>query len=117
MWNGERLRGVLLVRLNGEVFGKADTAVDMTFDFPTLIAHAARTRPLAAGSIIGSGTVSNRDRTAGSTCLAERRMLDSDDPLTAVAIDAGFATLQHFSAAFREATGESPSAWRAKRRR
>jgi fumarylacetoacetate (FAA) hydrolase len=48
----------------------------MTFDFPRLIAHAARTRPLSAGAIIGSGTVSNKDRSAGSTCLAEKRMLE-----------------------------------------
>ena len=49
----------------------------MTFDFPTLIAHAARTRPLGAGSIVGSGTVSNRDRSRGSCCLAERRVLET----------------------------------------
>jgi len=48
----------------------------MTFDFPTLIAHAAKTRSLAAGSIIGSGTVSNYDRSKGSSCLAEKRMLE-----------------------------------------
>ncbi len=49
----------------------------MTFDFPTLIAHAARTRPLSAGTIIGSGTVSNTDRSKGSCCIAERRMLET----------------------------------------
>ena len=48
----------------------------MTFNFPTLVAHAARTRPLGAGTIIGSGTVSNYDRSAGSSCLAEKRMLE-----------------------------------------
>jgi len=51
--------------------------MDMTFDFPTLIAHAAETRPLAAGAIVGSGTVSNKDRSAGSSCLAEKRMLET----------------------------------------
>jgi fumarylacetoacetate (FAA) hydrolase len=51
----------------------------MTFDFGQLIAHAAKTRRLGAGSIVGSGTVSNRDRSAGSTCLAERRMLETLD--------------------------------------
>jgi fumarylacetoacetate (FAA) hydrolase len=51
--------------------------MDMTFDFGQLISHAARTRRLGAGSIVGSGTVSNRDRSAGSTCLAERRMLET----------------------------------------
>jgi fumarylacetoacetate (FAA) hydrolase len=49
----------------------------MTFDFGTLIAHAARTRQLCAGSIVGSGTVSNVDRSRGSSCLAEQRMLET----------------------------------------
>jgi len=49
----------------------------MTFDFPALIAHAARTRELEAGSIIGSGTISNVDRSVGSACLAEKRMLET----------------------------------------
>ena len=48
----------------------------MTFNFPTLIAHAAKTRPLSAGTIIGSGTVSNLDRSAGGCCIAEKRMLE-----------------------------------------
>jgi fumarylacetoacetate (FAA) hydrolase len=48
----------------------------MTFDFPTLIAHAAKTRPLAAGTVIGSGTVSNADGKSGSCCVAEIRMLE-----------------------------------------
>ena len=50
--------------------------VDMTFDFPALIAHCARTRNLGAGTIVGSGTVSNLDRSRGSSCLAEKRMLE-----------------------------------------
>jgi fumarylacetoacetate (FAA) hydrolase len=98
MWNGERLRGVLIVLLNGEVFGKAETAVDMTFDFPTLIAHAAKTRPLSAGSIIGSGTVSNRgldggpgkpvsEGGVGYSCIAELRMVET---ITAGAPKTGF---------------------------
>jgi fumarylacetoacetate (FAA) hydrolase len=49
----------------------------MTFDFPTLIAHAAKTRPLGAGTIIGSGTVSNSDRSLGSSCIVEKRMLET----------------------------------------
>ena len=49
----------------------------MTFDFPSLIAHAARTQALAAGTILGSGTVSNRDRSTGSSCLAEVRMIET----------------------------------------
>ncbi len=58
----------------------------MTFDFPTLIAHAAKSRALGAGTIIGSGTVSNTDRSKGSSCLAEVRMLEIIDhgkPITA----------------------------------
>ncbi len=48
----------------------------MTFDFPTLVAHAAKTRTLSAGTIIGSGTISNYDRSKGSSCIAEKRMLE-----------------------------------------
>jgi hypothetical protein len=65
------------VHVNGKLFGHPDAGTDMTFDFGQLIAHAAKTRRLGAGSIVGSGTVSNRDRAAGSTCLAERRMLET----------------------------------------
>jgi fumarylacetoacetate (FAA) hydrolase len=75
-WNGARVHRPLLVHLNGKLFGEPDAGVDMTFDFGQLIAHAAKTRRLGAGSIVGSGTVSNRDRSKGSTCLAERRMLE-----------------------------------------
>ena len=63
--------------LNDELFGKPDAGVDMTFDFPTLVSHAAKTRKLGAGCIIGSGTVSNYDGCASSSCLAEIRMLET----------------------------------------
>lgn len=76
-WDGGKLHRPLLSHLNGDLFGRPDAGRDMTFDFPTLIAHAARTRPLAAGTIIGSGTVSNRDRSVGSSCIAERRMIET----------------------------------------
>ncbi len=76
-WDGGKLHLPLVSTLNGEVFGRPDAGVDMTFDFPTLIAHAAKTRPLAAGTIVGSGTVSNKDRSAGSSCIAERRMIET----------------------------------------
>ncbi len=76
-WDGTRLHLPLLSFLNGEAFGWPDAGCDMTFGFPELIAHAARTRPLGAGTIIGSGTVSNRDRSRGSSCIAERRMLET----------------------------------------
>jgi fumarylacetoacetate (FAA) hydrolase len=59
-WDGGKLALPLMVDYNGKPFGRANAGIDMTFDFPTLIAHAAKTRPLCAGSIIGSGTVSNK---------------------------------------------------------
>jgi len=76
-WDGAKLNLPLTVHINGQLFGQPNAGTDMTFDFPTLIAHAARTRELEAGSIIGSGTVSNVDRSAGSSCVAERRMLET----------------------------------------
>ncbi len=63
--------------LNGELFGRPDCGVDMTFDFRQLIAHVTKTRRLGAGSIIGSGTISNYDRSRGSSCIAEKRMLET----------------------------------------
>ncbi len=75
-WDGRKLHLPLVVHLNDELFGRPNAGVDMTFDFPTIVAHAAKTRPLAAGAIIGSGTVSNYDRSLGSCCLAEKRMLE-----------------------------------------
>jgi fumarylacetoacetate (FAA) hydrolase len=75
-WREGKLHLPLQIQLNGKRFGAPDAGADMAFNFPQLIAHAARTRSLTAGSIIGSGTVSNQDRTAGSACIAERRMLE-----------------------------------------
>src|SRR5262249_45536588 len=60
-WTGARLKRPLRIDLNGELFGRPDAGVDMTFDFARLIAHAAATRRLSAGTIIGSGTISNRE--------------------------------------------------------
>ena len=85
-WRDGRLHLPLHVALNGAAFGKADAGVDMTFDFGTLVAHAARTRALSAGTIVGSGTVSNRgadggpgkaiaDGGLGYSCIAEVRMI------------------------------------------
>jgi fumarylacetoacetate (FAA) hydrolase len=76
-WDGRAVHLPLLSHLNGTLLGKPNAGADMNFDFPTLIAHAALTRELEAGSIIGSGTVSNRDPEAGSSCLAERRMIET----------------------------------------
>ena len=75
-WDGGKLRLPVVVHINGHLFGKPNAGDDMTFDFPQLIAHAARTRELEAGTIIGSGTVSNVDRSRGSACIAEKRMLE-----------------------------------------
>ena len=75
-WDGGKLRLPLTVHVNGNLFGKPNAGDDMTFDFPQLIAHAARTRDLEAGTIVGSGTVSNVDRSRGSACIAEKRMLE-----------------------------------------
>ncbi|MGC3835045.1 fumarylacetoacetate hydrolase family protein [Moritella viscosa] len=75
-WDGTKLHLPLYSYLNDALFGSPDAGTDMTFDFPRLIAHAAKTRSLIAGTIIGSGTVSNCDRTVGSSCLAEKRMLE-----------------------------------------
>ncbi len=75
-WAGGRVHRPVTVHLNGSLFGQPDAGQDMTFDFPQLIAHAARTRFLAAGTIVGSGTISNLDRSRGSACLAEKRTLE-----------------------------------------
>lgn len=75
-WQDGKLHLPLLVDVNEARLGSPDAGVDMTFSFPQLIAHAAKTRSLAAGTIVGSGTVSNKDRSAGSACLVEKRMLE-----------------------------------------
>ena len=86
-WDGARLHLPLVSTLNGTTFGKPDAGVDMTFDFPTLISHAAKSRRLGAGTIIGSGTVSNKldggpGRPVGASgvgysCIAEIRMIET----------------------------------------
>jgi fumarylacetoacetate (FAA) hydrolase len=76
-WNGGSIDLPLSTHRNAELFGRPNARVGMVFDFPQLIAHAARTRPLAAGTIIGSGTVANDDRSVGSSCIAEQRALET----------------------------------------
>jgi fumarylacetoacetate (FAA) hydrolase len=87
-WDGAKLHGPLCVDLNGQPLGRANAGVEMTFDFGQLIAHAAKTRNLGAGTIIGSGTVSNRDASGGPgkpisegglgySCLAEVRTVET----------------------------------------
>jgi fumarylacetoacetate (FAA) hydrolase len=75
-WHGGRVHLRLVSAINGRMLGDPDAGVDMNFSFYELIAHAARTRSLAAGTILGSGTVANRDPARGSSCLAERRTLE-----------------------------------------
>lgn len=76
-WQDGKVLLPLVTHLNDKLLGKPSAGVDMTFDFPTLIAHAAKTRPLGAGAIIGSGTVSNSEGDVGSSCLAEVRMVET----------------------------------------
>ena len=86
-WDGGKLHLPLMVDVNSEPFGRANAGIDMTFDFPQLIAHAAKTRPLGAGTIIGSGTVSNKQDGGpgkpvgqggvGYSCIAEIRMIET----------------------------------------
>lgn len=87
-WAGGKLSLPLMVDLNGDPFGRAEAGEEMTFDFGTLIAHLAKTRSLCAGSIVGSGTVSNRDPDGspgrpvseggrGYSCIAEQRMIET----------------------------------------
>jgi len=87
-WRDGKLHRRLNVDINGKPFGRTEAGEDMTFDFGTLIAHLARTRTLGAGSIIGSGTVSNRDADGGPgkpieqggrgySCIAEVRMVET----------------------------------------
>jgi len=86
-WKNGKLHLPLRSTYNGELFGEPDAGVDMTFNFPQLIAHAAKTRPLAAGCIIGSGTVSNKlndgpgkaisEGGVGYSCIAEIRMIET----------------------------------------
>lgn len=86
-WDGGRVSLPLRVDVNGKPFGRANAGQDMTFDFPRLIEHAAKTRPLSAGSILGSGTVSNKidgrptkpinQGGVGYSCIAEIRMIET----------------------------------------
>ena len=75
-WTGRKVTLPLLVHWNGRQVGRALAGEDMVFDFAQLIAHVCKTRNARAGSIIGSGTVSNRDSTRGYSCIAEQRALE-----------------------------------------
>jgi fumarylacetoacetate (FAA) hydrolase len=75
-WRDGKVHLPLISHINNTLFGRPNAGVDMTFNFHRLLAHAARTRRLGAGTILGSGTISNLDRSAGSSCLAELRTLE-----------------------------------------
>ncbi|HTE79276.1 MAG TPA: fumarylacetoacetate hydrolase family protein, partial [Reyranella sp.] len=84
-WDGAKLNLPLISTFNGREFGHPNAATDLTFDFGQLIAHAAKTRYLEAGTVVGSGTVANRDPSVGCSCIAERRVretIDSGKPAT-----------------------------------
>ena len=76
-WRDGKVHLPLRTTLNEKLFGQPNCGVDMQFNFPRLIAHAAQTRNLCAGTILGSGTISNRDRAVGSSCLQETRMIET----------------------------------------
>jgi len=75
-WRDYKVHLPLVTHLNGELFGKPEAGEDMQFSLAELIAHAAKTRPLGAGTLVGSGTVANQDKSLGASCLAERRVIE-----------------------------------------
>ena len=76
-WRGNKLHLPLLTHINGKWFGAPEAGEDMQFDFAQLVAHAAKTRPLAAGTIVGSGTIANQDVSRGASCFAEKRTVET----------------------------------------
>jgi fumarylacetoacetate (FAA) hydrolase len=78
-WQDTKLNLPLLTHYNGDLFGEPEAGEDMQFSFAELVAHAAKSRPLAAGSLVGSGTIANQDTSRGASCLAEKRMLEIID--------------------------------------
>ncbi|NKJ20816.1 fumarylacetoacetate hydrolase family protein [Dyella sp. SG609] len=76
-WHGDKLHLPMRTWINGAWFGEAECGVDMQFDFAQLVAHAAKTRPLTAGTIVGSGTIANEDTGKGASCLAEQRTVET----------------------------------------
>jgi fumarylacetoacetate (FAA) hydrolase len=76
-WKDEKLHLPMRTWLNGQWFGEAECGVDMQFNFAQLVAHAAKSRPLTAGTIVGSGTIANEDTSKGASCLAEQRTVET----------------------------------------
>jgi fumarylacetoacetate (FAA) hydrolase len=75
-WQANKVHLPMRTWINGQWFGEAEAGEDMQFDFAQLVAHAAKTRPLAAGTIVGSGTIANQDTSRGASCLAEQRTVE-----------------------------------------
>ncbi|HEY1223751.1 MAG TPA: fumarylacetoacetate hydrolase family protein [Brevundimonas sp.] len=76
-WRDNKVHLPLVTHINGEWFGAPEAGVDMQFDFAQLVAHAAKTRPLSAGTIVGSGTIANEDTSKGASCFAEQRTVET----------------------------------------
>jgi len=76
-WRDNKVHLPLVTHINGAWFGAPEAGVDMQFDFAQLVAHAAKTRPLSAGTIVGSGTVANEDTSLGASCFAEKRTVET----------------------------------------
>ena len=77
VWQDDKVHLPLLTHINGEWFGAPEAGVDMQFNFAQLVAHAAKTRPLSAGTIVGSGTIANEDTSLGASCFAEQRTVET----------------------------------------
>ena len=76
-WKDNKVHLPLVTHINGEWFGAPEAGVDMQFDFAQLVAHAAKTRPLSAGTLVGSGTIANEDVSKGASCFAEKRTVET----------------------------------------
>lgn len=76
-WRDCKLHLPLLTHINGKWFGAPEAGEDMQFNFAQLVAHAAKTRPLTAGTIVGSGTIANQDTSRGASCFAEQRTVEA----------------------------------------
>jgi len=76
-WKSSKVHLALTTHINGKLFGRPEAGEDMQFSFADLVAHAAKTRPLSAGTIVGSGTIANQDESKGASCLAEKRTLET----------------------------------------
>ena len=98
-WRGCKLHRPLVTHINGQWFGAPEAGVDMQFDFSQLVAHAARTRPLTAGTLVGSGTVANEDTSLGASCFAEKRTvetLETGAPITPFMKDGDVVRIEMF---------------------